>query len=217
MTLKNQEWSASFTSIGRTPPSALSLFEKQHFEDIPAQNHDIFARHRFDIDTNRELFVKLTPNDDRPAYSQGLPTPINLNVDITVELALLHRHGIITTIFAQRKPNRSLRLWIDLRKFTNLITQDYVNNNHRVGKLTDAAQHMFRKKLLCKRDCSQAYNYLQMAIYPSIQMLAFTFASRTFAYRRLARGLSRSVYVFSSVIRECLDKAIKVYKCEQNV
>ena len=29
----------------------------------------MFARHRFDIGTNREYKVKLTPNDDRPAYS----------------------------------------------------------------------------------------------------------------------------------------------------
>ena len=76
----------------------LSPFEKQHIEDILVQYHDIFARHRFDIGTNREFKVKLTPNDDRPAYSQNLPTPINLKDDITVELALLHRYGIITTL-----------------------------------------------------------------------------------------------------------------------
>ena len=139
--------------------TTLSPFEKQHIEDILVQNHDIFARHRFDIGTNREFKVKLTPNDDRPAYSQSLLTPINLKDDITVELALLHRYGIITTlpfskyaspIFAQRKPNGRLRLWVDLRKINNLITQDYVNNNHPVSTLSDAAQHMAGKKLFCK-------------------------------------------------------------------
>ena len=36
-----------------------------------------------------------------------------------------------------------------------------------------------------------------MADYQSIQMLAFNFASRTFAYRRVAQGLSRSLSIFS--------------------
>ena len=206
--------------------TTLSPFEKQHIEDILVQYHDIFARHRFDIGTNREFKVKLTPNDDRPAYSQSLPTPINLKDDITVELALLHRYGIITTlpfskyaspIFAQRKPNGRLRLLVDLRKINNLITQDYVNNNHPVSTLSDAAQHMAGKKLFCKLDCSQAYHCLQMADYQSIQMLAFNFASRTFAYRRLAQGLSRSLSAFSSFMREYLDKAIKADQCAQYV
>ena len=93
-------------------------------ENLP-EFHDIFARHRFDDGINREFKVKLTPNDDRPAYSRSLPTPFNLKDDITVELALLHKYGIITTttlpfskyaspIFAQRKPNGRLRLLVDL-------------------------------------------------------------------------------------------------------
>ena len=166
--------------------TTLSPFEKQHIEDILVQYHNIFARHRFDIGTIREFKVKLTPNDDRPVYSQSLSTPINLKGDITVELALLHRYGIITTlpfskyaspIFAQRKPNGRLRLLVDLRKINILISQDYVNNNHPVSTLSDAAQHMAGKKLFCKLDCSQAYHCLQMADYQSIQMLAFNFAS----------------------------------------
>ena len=56
--------------------TTLSPFEKQHIEDILVQYNDIFARHRFG--TNRELKVKVTSNDDRPAYSQSLPTPIKL-------------------------------------------------------------------------------------------------------------------------------------------
>ena len=140
------------------------------------QYPNIFARHRFDIGLNREFKVKLTPNDDRPAHTQSLATPINLKIDITVELALLHRYGIITTlpfskyaspIFAPRKPNGRLRLLVDLRKINNLITLDFVNNNHPVSTLTDAAQHMAGKKLFCKLDCSQAYHCLQMADYQS--------------------------------------------------
>ena len=206
--------------------TTLSSEERQEIEEILVEFHDIFARHRFDIGINREFKVKLTPNDDRPAYSQSLPTPINLKDDITVELALLHKYGIITTlpfskyaspIFAQRKPNGRLRLLVDLRKINNLITEDYANNNHPVSTLSDAAQHMAGKKLFCKLDCSQAYHCLQMADYQSIQMLAFNFASRTFAYRRLAQGLSRSLSAFSSFMREYLDRAIKADQCAQYV
>ena len=206
--------------------TTLSSEERQEIEEILVEFHDIFARHRFDIGINREFKVKLTPNDDRPAYSQSLPTPINLKDDITVELALLHNYGIITTlpfskyaspIFAQRKPNGRLRLLVDLRKINNLITEVYVNNNHPVSTLSDAAQHMAGKKLFCKLDCSQAYHCLQMADYQCIQMLAFNFASRTFAYRRLAQGLSRSLSAFSSFMREYLDRAIKADQCAQYV
>ena len=142
--LSNFDWS----------DTTLSPIERQEIEEILVEFHDIFARHRFDIGINREFKVKLTPNDDRLAYSQSLPTPINLKDDITVELALLHKYGIITTlpvskyaspIFAQRKPNGRLRLLVDLRKINNFITEDYANNNHPVSTLSDAAQHMAGK------------------------------------------------------------------------
>ena len=51
----------------------------------------------------------------------------------------------------------------------------------------------------------------------SIELLAFNFASRTFAYRRLARGLSRSLSAFSSFIRQYLDPVIKADQCAQYV
>ena len=99
-------------------------------EELLDELHDFFARHRFDIETKREFKVKLTQIDDRPAFSQSLPTPINLKDDITVELALLHKYCIITTtlpfskyaspIFAQRKPNGRLRLLVELQKLITL-------------------------------------------------------------------------------------------------
>ena len=76
---------------------------------------------------------------------------------------------------------------------------------------------MAGKKLFCKLDCSQAYHCLQMADQRSIEMLAFNFASRTFAYRRLAQGLSRALSAFSSFMREYLDKVIKADQCAQYV
>ena len=206
--------------------SMLQPEEIARIENLLVEFHDIFARQRFDIGMNEEFKIKLTPKDDSPAYSQSLPTPINLKEDILVELALLQRYGNITTlpfskyaspIFAQKKPNGKLRLLVDLRKINNLISDDYINNNHPVSTLTDAAQHMAGKRLFCKLDCSQAYHCLQMADQRSIEMLAFNFASRTFAYRRLAQGLSRALSAFSSFMREYLDKVIKADQCAQYV
>ena len=204
----------------------LQQHEIKQIEALLVEFHDIFARHRFDIGMNEEFTVKLTPKDDSPAYSQSLPTPINLKEDILFELALLHKYGIISTlpfskyaspVFAQKKPNGKLRLLVDLRKINNLISDDYIINNHPVSTLTDTAQHMAGKKLFCKLDCSQAYHCLQMADQRSLEMLAFNFASRIFAYRRLAQGLSRALSVFSSFMRDYLDRVIKADQCAQYV
>ena len=185
--------------------STLQLEAKQAVENLLVEFHDIFARHRFDIGINTEFKVQLTPLDNRPAYSQSLPAPINLKDDILVELALLHKYGIITTlpfskyaspIVAQRKPNGKLRLLVDLRKINMLIADYYINNNHPVSTLTDAAQHVAGKNFFCKLDCSQAYHCFQMADQQSIELFAFNFASRTIACLRLAQGLSRSLSAF---------------------
>ena len=78
-----------------------------------------------------------------------------------MQLALVHKYGIITTlpfskyaspIFAQRKPNGKLRLLVDLRKINTLIADDYINKNHPVSTLTDAAQHVAGKDIFCKLD-----------------------------------------------------------------
>ena len=47
---------------------------------------------------NTELKVKLTPKDDEVVYSQSLPMPIHLKEDLIVELASLHKYGIITVL-----------------------------------------------------------------------------------------------------------------------
>ena len=204
----------------------LTETEKQAAEDILVEYHDIFARHRMDNGMNTEFKVKLTTKDDRAVYNQSLPMPIHLKEDLIVELALMHKYGIITVlpfskyaspIVAQRKPNGKLRLLVDLRKINTLIADDYTNNNHPVSTLSDAAQHLAGKSLFCKVDCSQAYHCLQMADQPSVEMLAFNFAGRTFAYRRLAQGLSRSVSAFSSFMREYLDPVVKADQCAQYV
>ena len=151
---------------------------------------------------------------------------IHLKEDIIVELAIIQKYGIITVLpfseyaspmFAQRKPNGKLGLLVDLRKINSLIEEYYTNNNHPVSNLSDAAQHLAGKSLFCKLDCSQAYHCLQPADQWSVEMLAFNFASRTFAYKRLAQVLRRSVSVFSSFMREYLDPVVKADQCAQDV
>ena len=56
-----------------------------------------------------------------------------------------------------------------------------------------------------------------MADQRSIEKLAFNFASRTFAYRRLAQGLSRALSAFSSFLQDYLDRVIKADQCAQYV
>ena len=167
--------------------------------------HDIFARHRLDIGINTEFKIKLTPKHDEPVYAQSLPTQTNLKDDLLVELALMQEYGMITTlpyckysspIFAQRKPNVGK---------PKLLKNDYNQHNHPVTTMADAAQHMAGKRYFCKLDCSQAYHCLQMADEQSVQLLAFNFGSRTFAFLRLAQGLNRSLSAFNSTVREYLD------------
>ena len=151
---------------------------RKQLEQTIVEYNDIFARHRLDIGINNSFKVKLTPKDERAIYTQSLLVPINLKQDLTVELALMHRYGKITTlpfskyassIFAQRKPNGKLRLLVDLQKINALISDDYINNNHLVSTLSDAAQPLAGKKLFCKLDCSQVYHCPQMADQRSIE------------------------------------------------
>ena len=200
--------------------------DRKQLEQTIVEYNDIFALHRLDIGINNTFKVKLTPKDERPIYTQSLTVQINLKEDLRVELALMHRYGIITTlpfskyaspISLQRKPNGKFCLLVHLRKINALISDDYINNNQPVSTLSDAAQHLPGKKLFCKLDCSQAYTCLQMADQRSIEMLAFNLACRTFTYKRLAQGLSRALSAFSSFMQEYFDKVIKPDQCAQYV
>ena len=100
----------------------LTEVEKQAIEDILVDYHGIFARHRKDIGMNTEFKVKFTPKDDTAVFSQSLPMSILLKGNLIVELALMHKYGIITVlpfskyaspIIAQRNPNgKCISLWI---------------------------------------------------------------------------------------------------------
>ena len=157
-------------------------------------------------------------------YTQGPPTPIHYRDEVLVELALLQYWGVVTTlkyskysspIFAVRKPSGKLRLLVDLRRINHLIRHDYDNHNFPIATLADVSAHLAGKKYFAKLDCSQAYHVLQMADPLSVQLLSFNFLSRTFAYLRLAQGLSRSVSAFSSFMRKYLYSCIVADQCFQ--
>ena len=143
------------------------------------------------------------------------PKPIHLEENLIVKLfSMMHKCSYfsvvpfpkyVSPIFAQRKPNGKLRLLADLRKIKSLTADEYANNNHTVSTFSDAAQHLAGKFLFCKLDWSQIYHCLRMADQRSVEMLAFNFVSGTFAYKRLAQGLNRSVLVFSRFMREYLE------------
>ena len=179
-----------------------------------------------DIVMNTESKMKLNPKDDKAVYSQSLPIPIHFKEDLSVELVLMHKNGIITVlpfskyagpISVHRKPNGKLRLLVDLGKINSLIPGDYTKSNHPVSTLLNAAEHLAAYSLFCKLDCSQAYHCLQMADQRSVGKHAFNFASKTFAYKRIAHGLSWSVFAFSSSILESLNPVVKADQCTQNV
>ena len=204
----------------------LTETEKLAVENILVENHDTFARHKMDIGMDTEIKVRLTPKDGKAVYSQNLPTTIYLKENLIVQLAFMHKYEITTVlpfsnyatpVFARRKPNGKLRLLVDLRKINTLIADAYTTNIHPVSSLSDAAQHLAGKALFCKLVYSQAYHCLQMADQRSVEMLASNFASTTFSYRRLAQGLSRSVSVFSSLMREYLDPVVKTDQCARYV
>ena len=56
-----------------------------------------------------------------------------------------------------------------------------------------------------------------MADQQTIELLEFNFARRTFAYRRMAQGLSRSISAFFSFICKYFDPVIKADQCAQYV
>ena len=221
---KDEESRKKFLDMFQWEGSQIEESDRKQLEQTIVEYNDNFARHRLDIGIKNSFKVTLTPKDERPIYTQSWLVPINLKEDLMVELALMHRYGIIMTlpfskyaspIFATTQTKWQFASTCRAAKINALISDDYTNNHHPVSTLSDAAQHIAGKNLFCKMDCSQAYHCLQMADQQSIEMLAFNFASRTFAHKRLAQGLSRALSAFSSFMREYLDKVIKADQCAQ--
>ena len=84
-----------------------------------------------------------------------------------------------------------------------------------MSNMTDAVHHFAGKTLFTKLDCSPAYHCVQMADTLSVQLLCFNFASRTYAYTRLAQGLNKSVTGLSSFVRSYLDYCLAANLCTQ--
>ena len=83
--------------------------------------------------------------------------------------------------------------------------------------MSDAAQNLAGKSLFCKLDCSQVYQCLQMVDQRLVEMLAFDLATRTFDFKKIAQGLSRSVSGFPVFMCERLDPVIKADQGAQYV
>ena len=197
--------------------SVLTPEHKVEVEKLLMEFSDIFAKHRFDVGYNTELKIKLTPEHDIPVYVQSPITRIHLRDELIVELALMHYFNFVTTlshskysspVFAQRKSSGKLRILIDLRRVNHLLRNDYINTNFPISNMSDASNHFAEKTLFKKLDRSQAYHCVQMADDLSVQLLAFIFASRTYAYKCLAQGLSKSVTGFSAFIRHYLEPCL---------
>ena len=135
----------------------------------------------------------------------------------------MNYYGINTTLsqsryssplFAHRKESGKLRKLIDLRRINHLPKNDYRDSNIPISNMTDAT-NLFARTLYTKIGCSQAYHCVQMADDNSVQLLAFSFGSRTYAYNCLVQGLSKSVTEFSSFIRHYLDSCLAANLCTQ--
>ena len=72
--------------------------QKRTVEKLPLRFHNIFARHRPDIGLNNDFKVKLTPENSKPMYTPGSPTPIHYRDEIPEELEKFQDWGKITTI-----------------------------------------------------------------------------------------------------------------------
>ena len=213
------------TFLSKFPWKKLALNDEQKavVGELLVEFSDFFAKHRFDVGYNTDLKIKLTPKSIL-IYAQGPPTPIHIRKELQVELALMHYYGLIKTLsqsrysnplFAQRTNSGRLRLLIDLRKVNHLLKNYYVNTNFPISNMSDAINYFAGKKLFTKLDCSQAYHCVQMADDVSVQLLAFNFASRTYAYKCLAQGLKKSVNGFSYFIRHYWDSCLASGNCTQ--
>ena len=222
---KNNETDrATFLARFDWKDSILTEIQQTDVESLLIEFSDIFAKHRFDVGYNTEYKVKLTPEHKLPVYTQSPPTMIHLRDELLIELALMQYFDLLTTldnskycspIFTQRKSNGRLRILIDLRRINHLLRHDYKNSNFPISNMSDAVNHFAGKKYFCKLDCSQAYHCVSMADDLSVQLLAFNFSSRTYAYKRLAQGLNKSVTGFSSFVRHYLDHCLAADLCAQ--
>ena len=150
-----------------------------------------------------EFRVKLTPKHDNPICAQSLPTPTNKKDEILVEPALMHEYDVVTTllfskncslIFAKRKPNVILGLLVDLTRSYHLIKLNYIEHNHPVFTIADAAQHMASKKSWTVLQLGTACRWLTNS--PS------TYCLSTSVTKRLPTTFSTRSYPFTFSVHQ---------------
>ena len=95
------ETGMKFLKLFDLTDTLLTETEKHALESILVEYHDILATHKMDVGMNTEFKMRLTPKNDKAVYNQSLPMPIHLKEDLIVELALMHKHGIITVFPSQ--------------------------------------------------------------------------------------------------------------------
>ena len=189
--------------------------ERCKINHLLVKHHQIFAQHRLDLGKNTDCVVKLTPESDKPIYISNPTTPIHLQDEILLELELLLYYNITTLlfskysspIFAQLKSSGKLRILIDLRRINHILRHAYTNNNFPIPTMSDASALLPGEKIFRTMDCFKAYFSMQMTDEKSVQLLAFIFGGRTFAFKRLAQGLKRSPTAFNS----CVIKRVKTF------
>ena len=118
-------------------------------------------------------------------------------------------------MFVHCKSSGKLRILIESRRVNHLLRHGYLNSNFPSSNMTDATNLFAAKKLFCKLDCSQTYHCVQMADDLSVQILAFNFASRKFAYNCLAQSLNKSVKGLISFVKHCLEPCLAANVCTQ--
>ena len=69
--------------------SFISASERSQIEALLKKVHTIIARHRLDVGRNDDFKVLLTPEHDKPVYSQSPTTAIHIRDELLTELALL--------------------------------------------------------------------------------------------------------------------------------
>ena len=124
--------------------------QRSEVEHLLIEYADIFAKHRCNVRYNSDLKIKLTPEHQRPLYTQGPPTPIQLRNELTVELALMHYFDskYSSPLFAHRKPPGKLRLFIDLRRINHSIKTDYIISNFPNVKHDRCFEPLCRKEFV---------------------------------------------------------------------
>ena len=104
---------------------------------------------------------------------------------------------------------------MELRRISHLLLNGYHNNHLLISTSSDTIAHFAGISIFYKIDCSRAYPCVQNVYLFSVQLLAFSFPSRTFAQHRLVRGLNRSVTGFSALVRNYLEPCLSTNVCTQ--